>query len=350
MDFLYFITSFLTKFLNTKKELTPQRIRTQKWMPIVLVFAMSTLFIHSNVYAQSCTELNSPTSIVTVTDDGSGTNTCLFEVTICITVVASGPKPKDVFFEFNGQTQTVSASGSGFPNGTVVCTSTPFVITASCSSGFLASAIGLVGNGGGSDCDPAYFNVDENGITNATTPVEFAYIKGESKGRYNQLTWATYTEENTQWHYIEASNNGVDRWEVLGKIAAEGFSTELKSYTFEDNNPGTIKYYRVRSLDFDGHIDMSETIYIRRKSIKGALELYPNPTTEQFTLEFDALEEGEITVRIIDAVGRTMNEQSYMTQEGVNILAFDVTNYPQGVYMITIDNQYESINHRMVKN
>ncbi|MBL0053846.1 MAG: T9SS type A sorting domain-containing protein [Bacteroidetes bacterium] len=63
---------------------------------------------------------------------------------------------------------------------------------------------------------------------------------------------------------------------------------------------------------------------------------YPNPTEGQLNIKFITEQEGNVNVRILDAIGRLVFNKSHAAVEGLNDFALDISNLNTGVYMVNV--------------
>ena len=66
------------------------------------------------------------------------------------------------------------------------------------------------------------------------------------------------------------------------------------------------------------------------------LALYPNPTDNLATLDFDAFVDGNATLIITDMVGRVVSTENFDVTEGNNKRTIDVNQYAKGTYLIKV--------------
>ncbi|MFN0036020.1 MAG: T9SS type A sorting domain-containing protein, partial [Saprospiraceae bacterium] len=66
--------------------------------------------------------------------------------------------------------------------------------------------------------------------------------------------------------------------------------------------------------------------------------LYPNPATDQLTVEVPVEAEGKVSVSILDVAGKTTLAQQKTLAKGENRFTFDVSNLPNGVYFVQVRN------------
>lgn len=181
-------------------------------------------------------------------------------------------------------------------------------------------------------------------------PLELQSFTGKVLDKSNLLEWTTLSEKNVQWHIVERSQDGVN-WVEVGRLAGQAISNTPLPYSWEDRQPLSKAYYRLRSVDFDGATSVSNTILLARRSEQfGITGAFPSPTTDGLMVQFFTMHEEDVIIRLTDLVGRVALEQSTTTEPGVNFLKLALANLPAGVYIITLAND-ESISEpvRVVK-
>lgn len=99
-------------------------------------------------------------------------------------------------------------------------------------------------------------------IVNGVLPIEMLYFEGIGYPTFNLLKWATASENNSDYFYIERSEDG-EIWKSVGIKKAMGNSNQIANYYYNDSylNKGII-YYRLKQVDFDGNYDMYGPISI----------------------------------------------------------------------------------------
>ncbi|MGB1217160.1 MAG: T9SS type A sorting domain-containing protein, partial [Saprospiraceae bacterium] len=165
-------------------------------------------------------------------------------------------------------------------------------------------------------------------------PVDLMSFEGEAKEKTNELTWNTASEENTSHFVVERSKDGKESFEKIGTAEAAGNSVELLSYTFDDEEPLAISYYRLKMVDFDGTYEYSDVISIRRKGKSiGFVNIAPIPTKSSLNISFEIQENTQLSItNMAGQVVRTME----LTNENNGTLNLDVSQYAEGVYFMTL--------------
>ena len=93
-------------------------------------------------------------------------------------------------------------------------------------------------------------------------PIELISFTGKKDGQNNRLDWLTVSELNSDLFIIEKTNDG-ESFEVVGELDGAGNSNSSVEYMLVDKNvKETINYYRLKHVDFDGNITISNMISI----------------------------------------------------------------------------------------
>jgi hypothetical protein len=160
------------------------------------------------------------------------------------------------------------------------------------------------------------------------------YFTGETDGRVNYLHWATAQEENTAYFEVQRSQNAVD-FHAIGRVAANGFSSEESLYNFNDNTPFTgVNYYRLRLVDNDGTEDLSNIVALNIDKDGKGYVFFPNPTENTVNYQFNSSVSDKVMLEVIDVLGRSLQQVEMPVQVGFNQLNINLGDYPNGTYII----------------
>lgn len=69
----------------------------------------------------------------------------------------------------------------------------------------------------------------------------------------------------------------------------------------------------------------------------GDYRLFPNPTPGRFEINFFVRETGRMSLQLVDATGRVLQQRSYQYNGCCRIEFFDLTAYPDGLYYVIAD-------------
>lgn len=154
-------------------------------------------------------------------------------------------------------------------------------------------------------------------------PIELLSFNGESVNDKNHLTWTTVSEINNNYYALERSANGFD-FEAIGTIAGGGTTNAKLNYSFTDNNPNSLTYYRLKQTDYNGEFKYSYIISLVQNN-ESEFEIFPNPSSGLFTIRSDE----EITnIKIFDSLGRILSEN---TNKSIDLCKFE-----HGLYSVVI--------------
>jgi hypothetical protein len=167
-------------------------------------------------------------------------------------------------------------------------------------------------------------------------PVELISFKGTVNSNVNAFVWTTASEKNSQFHLLERSEDGIGNWQEIVRKNAAGTTFDAQTYQAIDAKPLQNAYYRIRFVDYDGTEKTSNILNITRKSGFGISNAFPVPTSNLLTVEFQSIEEGNVTLQITDFIGRVAFRQTVAAVKGDNSALIDLQALPTGVYFIKL--------------
>lgn len=137
-------------------------------------------------------------------------------------------------------------------------------------------------------------------VSCSALPVALTSFEAVCKNAEVFLSWSTATGKEDGYFEIQSSSNG-QIFETIGKINGAGTSF----YTFTDRSPfSPVTYYRLIQHDEDGSAEFSSVKKINTRT-EFSLNVYPNPTTKEFTVHTDAIVAGT-TLMVLDIFGRVL--------------------------------------------
>ena len=172
----------------------------------------------------------------------------------------------------------------------------------------------------------------------STIPVELVSFKATPLSNLNQLTWLTASEINSKGFDIQRKTP-TGAWTSLGFVASQGKGA---TYSFDDTNPLSISYYRLRQIDNDGKEKLSKVVSVATGKNTTA-RFYPSVTKGNLTIE--AANDATFSVFITDLAGRTVLSKSVT---GTEIL--DVSHLSSGIYILSLTNANTYTASKFIKN
>jgi len=105
-------------------------------------------------------------------------------------------------------------------------------------------------------------NIKIEYIEPISLPIVLLYFEGVRYPTFNNLKWATASEQNSSHFDIERSDDGED-WRIIGSRSSAGNSQSLINYSYLDyyNQSNTV-YYRLLQYDIDGQYKIYGPILI----------------------------------------------------------------------------------------
>lgn len=169
-------------------------------------------------------------------------------------------------------------------------------------------------------------------------PVELAAFEAYAKQKHNLLKWTTATERNNAYFGIQRSANGQDFTEI-GRVNGNGTSTNTNDYQFTDDEPlSSLNYYRLQQVDIDGKSSFSDIVGVVRADAE-TLEVVsfgPNPNNGEMEVTVLNEQNGNIDYVITDINGKALTQNRVIVTEGLNTFEVNITDFPAGVYFISI--------------
>lgn len=166
-------------------------------------------------------------------------------------------------------------------------------------------------------------------------PVELLYFTGHVNGRNSELFWTTTTELSSSHFIVERSIDGM-LWNSIGEIEAAGNSQEPIDYSFTDFKPNSgVNYYRLKQVDIDGSMKISNSIAI--EFIQNLVELLPNPANTFVLLKGENI--SKMKAAILTSSGKLCDVPT--RNIGDHQLVMDIVQLPNGVYFVRVENDNE---------
>ena len=95
--------------------------------------------------------------------------------------------------------------------------------------------------------------------------------------------------------------------------------------------------------------DMMATSIQSINNLIANVELFPNPTTGQLTMGLNSIESSHYILSVRNILGATVLEQNLSLNQGYQQVQLDLSNFAQGMYIISLSNGSDVITHRVLK-
>ena len=178
------------------------------------------------------------------------------------------------------------------------------------------------------------------------TPLPLTLLNFSGKYYQNsaQLKWSTSHEKNSKGFDIERSDNGSD-FVPFAFVASSKQLKQVNNYTYQDFTFSKPSYYRLRQIDLDSKNAYSYTIYIEPDLKTYSTTIFPNPFTNQFTIETSYFEHLLLTIKDLHGtIVETYQYQAYAPQLIIH------SQLPNGMYIVNVQADAYSNTLKLIKN
>ncbi|MDJ0365190.1 discoidin domain-containing protein [Hymenobacter sp. H14-R3] len=171
-------------------------------------------------------------------------------------------------------------------------------------------------------------------------PVSLTSFVAVPQGSSVAVTWTTATELNNAGFEVQRSANSLD-FSTLSKVAGAGNSATIHAYHYLDAAPlATTGYYRLKQTDQDGKTAYGPVVAVAgvgRAVVTATISVYPNPTADQATVEWDASAASPVRWHLTSSTGQVVHTETLAAQAGHNAQAIDLRPYATGSYVLTVE-------------
>lgn len=195
-------------------------------------------------------------------------------------------------------------------------------------------------------CDTTYARGTIEILACSILPVELVSFQAMVDNCNVNLKWETASEFNNRQFVVYRSEDAVN-WLEIGVVAGNGTTSTPMLYSFTDNSaPGTMLYYRLKQIDFDG---ANEWLPIVSLDLTGCqsrsrLRMYPNPANSMVRIAVPYAGSERRLLTIYNASGAVV-EQLDITGEVLKEVS--VQSLASGLYIFSISDAFGVINEKI---
>ncbi|XQP84178.1 MAG: T9SS type A sorting domain-containing protein [Candidatus Pollutiaquabacter aromativorans] len=204
---------------------------------------------------------------------------------------------------------------------------------------------------GGSGFNLAWSLTNGASLDCSVTPLPIELLSFSAKAAKGEvkLAWITAAEINNDYFTIERSRDG-ENFESIIVVDGAGNSTQQLLYQSIDGEPlNGISYYRLKQTDYDGKFSYSDVVPVRFDAKQELFYLQPNPARDRVEVVFTASEDGRNHIRVTNYNGQIVYDRETDVHAGVNRHPVDIGSLPSGIYFVTLENEVEILQMRLVK-
>jgi len=168
---------------------------------------------------------------------------------------------------------------------------------------------------------------------NMLLPVSFLSFDVKQSEHGNKLSWRVSQFFNSAGFKVQRSGLDAGQWEDLAFIIPKDDPSDVRDYSFTDDDPLTgLNYYRIAEVSRAGISSYSSIRHVMNKQA-GQVIIYPNPAPAGVvTIEaaegrrFSVISLSDVTGHVLVRAGNPAVKTS-----------LDLSNLPSGIYCLTAD-------------
>jgi len=186
-----------------------------------------------------------------------------------------------------------------------------------------------------------YFTLASIDDVNTPLPIELLSFSAVKRSGSVVLEWKTASETNNDFFTIERSDD-LRFFSPIVMLDGAGNSLQQINYEYEDLSPlDGSNYYRLKQTDFDGVFSYSKIVNVNYSETGIDMMFFPNPTKTYLQMNIESIETKYL--KLTNAMGQELNIASKLRQESNSTVFLDMSELPNGVYIIIYKTQYAKV-------
>jgi hypothetical protein len=182
-------------------------------------------------------------------------------------------------------------------------------------------------------------------------PVQFLQLTGVVQTSNVILNWSIIASKDVDHFEVERSTDN-STYIRTGTVTQPVKLNEQQNFSFSDNIANINKeviYYRIKVIGKAGEIQYSNILVVRMKQSKTLLSIMPNPARDNVSVIFFSEKDADVTMRLIDNLGKTVLIKTQKVVRGTNTLQLSgLSQYSNGVYSLQVYVNGETITQKLV--
>jgi hypothetical protein len=130
-----------------------------------------------------------------------------------------------------------------------------------------------------------------------------------------------------------SQNGGTSPEQIVYNQSSSGSTYFLRVFGYNGANNNSLCYTLNIATSAN---NLREDLVATQNDTKPTLDIYPNPSTTEVSLNYFAAEGEEAVVNIFNTLGQKINTVSKTSMQGQNTIINKVSNYPAGMYMMEL--------------
>jgi hypothetical protein len=181
-------------------------------------------------------------------------------------------------------------------------------------------------------------------------PLPVVWLSFDAARRDNDalLTWVTASESNCSHFEVERmiGDGNTGEFIKIGEVTGNGTTSVQHKYDFIDKD---VKYkgichYRIKQVDLNGEFLYSKIVAVNFGHTKSFIKIYPNPSSELFTIDATGSNEEILSLEI-----RNNNGQLLKSFNNLDFPYRFGNDLKPGAYFVSIKKHTETMQFKIVK-
>lgn len=182
-------------------------------------------------------------------------------------------------------------------------------------------------------------------------PVQFLGFTGVLQNTQVNLSWSIIASKEVSRFEIERSTDNSNYTKV-GTVTDAVQLNVQQNYGYVDNITGIssdVFYYRLKVIGKAGEVKYSNVLVVRQGQAKTPVSVMPNPANNYATVRFFTEKESQVTMRLIDNIGKTVLLQQVKAGKGNNSIQLtNLNRYSSGVYSVQLVVNGETVTQKLI--
>ena len=180
-----------------------------------------------------------------------------------------------------------------------------------------------------------------------TLPVTLINFDGRLVSKSALLNWSTSSEMSTKSFDIEKSKDGTS-FTRIGTVPATGNSKIKQDYSFRDDQLNEDNYYRLRTVDENGHSSLSDVVLVRYMNTAQNVSVINNPIDTYIDLRFSRLT-NQAVLQLLGSDGSMVLKKQVSVN--ANTLRWNLpANLSKGIYIVKVITENQVFTSKVIKN
>jgi len=243
-------------------------------------------------------------------------------------------------------------------SGNVFCDGGSFTLTSSAVSGnqWMRNGVDIDGQTGQvlifSDSGTFVAKVGNNGCNSFSAPLRLDKMPSPKTSEISGKNYAVKTD--TVNYSVSGDIMSTFTWSVSGGSIVSGNNTSQIAVKWGSGTLGTVQVQEIGSNACRGAVktlgvNLVNTGILESDLIK-QFKMFPNPASQNLTLQFELLRKSVASVRILDLFGKELISQKLGELDGIVVKQIDISGISQGVYVLELLSDDKLVRCTLVKN